>query len=264
MELLKFEFMLPNFALVLARVAGVALAVPVFSSTQIPRIYIAGLVVVMSLMIFPAVAPLLPGEIGIGQAAVGMVGELIVGEVLGLAAGAVFFAAQIAGQVVSHQSGLSMGQVVNPLFDEETTIIDQIWFFSVMIFFFALRGHLAVVDVLLGSFRQVPPLMLATDASILEFALSVTRSMFDMALRLAGPAVAALLLTSLVMGFLTKTMPQLNIFSVGFSLKIAVGLVFVAVTMAHSESIISNGLFASLDEFGALMQEMSRKAVHAG
>ncbi|RIK64001.1 MAG: hypothetical protein DCC65_15100 [Planctomycetota bacterium] len=264
MELIRFELLMPNFALVLARVAGMALAAPVFASTQIPRVYMAGLVVVISLMLFPAVLPLLPGELTVGQALAGMAGELVIGEIIGLAAGAVFFAAQIAGQVVSHQSGLSLGQVVNPLFDEETSILDQIWFFSVMILFFALRGHLAVVEAVLGSFRQVPPLMLVSDASIGEFAASIARTMFDAALRLAGPAVLALLLTSLVLGFLTKTMPQLNIFSVGFSLKIAVAVLFVAVTMAHSEGIIATGLANCLDDVGELMQTMSRKVVHAG
>lgn len=264
MELLRFELLLPNFALVLARIAGMALAIPIFASSQIPRAYIAGLVIILSLMIFPAVAPLLPGELSLGQALTGMVGEFVLGEILGLAVGAVFFAAQIAGQVVSHQAGLSLGQVYNPLFDEETTVVDQIWFFSVMVLFFALRGHLAAVEAVLGSFRQVPPMMLVGGAALGDFVMAVTRSIFEAALRLAGPAVLALLLTSLIMGFLTKTMPQLNIFSVGFSLKICTGLLMVAVTLAHADGVVARELYDRFDDLGALMQQLSRQVIDAG
>lgn len=264
MELLRFELLLPSFALVLARVAGLVLAVPMFSSTQIPRGIMAGFVIVISLMVFPVVAPLLPGSLTIGQAAAGMVTEFIIGEALGMAAGGVFFAAQIAGQLVSHQSGLSLGQVFNPMFDEQSTVIDQLWFFATMVLFFMFRGHLAVTQALLESFRQVPPLMLHADGALGEFAMSVCATMFQMALRLAGPTVLALLLTSLIMGFLTKTMPQLNIFSVGFSLKIVVAFLAVAVTIAHSGGIIASGIEDSLDDLGELMQAMSTKVIHAG
>lgn len=264
MELLRFELLLPSFALVMARVAGLVLAVPMLSSAQIPRTLMAGLVVIMSLMVFPAVAPVLTQSLTIGQSVAGMATEFIIGELLGLAAGTVFFAAQIAGQLVSHQSGLSLGQVFNPLFEEQSTVIDQLWFFATMILFFMLRGHLAVVQALLDSFRQVPPLMLQADGALGEFAMSVCSTTFQLALRLAGPAVLALMLTSLIMGFLTKTMPQLNIFSVGFSLKIVVAFLVVAVSISHSGGLIASGVEDSLDDLGDLMQTMSERVIHAG
>lgn len=264
MELLRFELLLPSFGLVLARVAGLVLAVPMLASAQIPRTLMAGFAIVVSLMVFPVVAPLLPESLTLGQAAAGMVTEFIIGEALGLAAGAVFFAAQIAGQLISHQSGLALGQVFNPLFDEQSTVIDQLWFFATMILFFMLRGHLAVTQALLESFRDVPPLMLHADAALGEFAMSVCATTFQMALRLAGPAVLALLLTSVVMGFLTKTMPQLNIFSVGFSLKIIVAFLVAAISIAHSGGLVARGFEESLDDLGELMQVMSARVIHAG
>lgn len=264
MELLNLELLLPRFALVLARMAGLVLAVPVFSSGQIPRVYMAGLVVMLSLMIFPAVSTVLPDQLSLGQVVTGMAGEFLIGELIGFAAGAAFFAAQIAGQIVSHQAGLSLGQVVNPLFDEETTVIDQLWFFTVMVIFFALRGHVAVVEVVLGSFRQVPPLCLLEGVDLGAFVLSVINTMFATALRLAGPAILALLLTSLVMGFLTKTMPQLNIFSVGFSLKIAVAFIVVAVTLDQGEGVVAGALGDCLDDVGALLEQASRGVIRAG
>jgi flagellar biosynthetic protein FliR len=255
--------LLPAFALVLARVAGLILAVPMLTSTQVPRMIKVILIAAVSLMIFPLVINRVPTDLTLSTAAVGLLGELIIGELLGLAAGVVLFASQLAGQIVSHQAGMSLGQVLNPLYDEETSILDQVWFFATLVIFLALRGHIAVVEVLLSSFAQVPPLGMIVDQSVVDFATAMLKLCVDMALRLAGPTVLALLLSSLFLGFLTRTLPQLNIFSVGFSLKIAVALVMVAVTLTHTDDLIGRGASDAMDQLGLLMEDMSRSAANA-
>jgi flagellar biosynthetic protein FliR len=259
--MLRFEILLPAFGLVLARVAGLVMAVPVFASSQIPRMVKVLLIFALSLMVFPSVLPILPKSLTLAQTIPGMVGELFLGEILGLAGGLVFFAAQLAGQIVSYQSGISLGQVVNPLMDEESSVLDQLWFFSALIFFLALRGHVAVVEALLNSFRQLPPMRVFIDGSITDLVNGLMQSCFEMALRLAGPVVLALLLTSLVLGFLTKTMPQLNIMTVGFSVKIAIALITVAVTISISDGIVTDGTFDALDRVGAYLDQLSGRIV---
>lgn len=263
-ELLRFDMLLPAFALVLARVAGVFLAVPMFSSSQMPVQLKALIIFAISLSAFPGALPHLPAELTLGTTVAGMAGEFIIGEVLGFGAGIAFFAAQIAGKLVSHQSGMALGEVFNPVFDSEATVLDEIWFFTATAVFLALRGHLALMSVLMESFRDAPPLMAHFDGTVVEFAVSVLDDMFDLALRLAGPAVLALLLSSLVMGFLTKTMPQLNILSVGFSVKVAIALFMLAVTVAASESTLADAIFRGLDKTGAFLQTLSRGAAHGG
>ena len=263
-ELLRFEMLLPAFGLVLARVAGLVLAVPVISSRQIPRSAKVGLIVTLSLMAFPAVSPHLPTGLSLGQTATGMVGEFIIGEVIGFGAALVFFAAQIAGKVVSHQSGMALGTVFNPIFDAESTVLDQVLFLTAMVIFLALRGHVAVVMVLVGSFETVPPMLAAFDGTLGDFAIGMMQEMFEFAMRIAGPAVGALLLTSLVMGFLTKTMPQLNILSVGFSFKIVTALFMLALTVSFIHGAVGDVFFESLDRVGLLFEHMSETMTHGG
>ncbi len=262
--LLRFEMLLPAFALVLARVAGIIFSVPMLASSLIPRNIMALLVAAISLMVFPAVLPLLPTSLTIGQALAGLVGEFLIGELLGLGAGLIFYAAQVAGQIVSHQAGLSLGQVFNPMFDEETNILDQVWFFSVMALFFALRGHIAVVEVLLASFKSIPPMTMLADPALGDFTVNILTGVFNIAMRLAGPTVLALLLTSLVLGFLTRTMPQMNILTVGFSLKIGIALLMVAVTMGYSDGLVGDALFDGLDHVGRLFEHLSKQVTHGG
>ena len=262
MGLLRFELLLPGFALVLARMSGVMLAMPMLNSAQVPRMIKVLLAFTMSLIAFPVVMSKLPVSLTLAQTTVGAAGEFLIGEVLGLAAGLVFYGAQMAGKIVSHQSGFALGEVFNPLFDEEFTVLDQIWFFAVFMFFLALRGHIAIISLILRSFDLVPPMMLSVDGSLELFATSMARTTFEVALRLAGPAVLALMLASLVMGFLTKSMPQMNVMSVGFTFKIMIALLVVGLTISSSESLMTRTLSNAFDQVGMVMEQMSKKVTH--
>ncbi|HUN80349.1 MAG TPA: flagellar biosynthetic protein FliR [Phycisphaerae bacterium] len=262
MGLLQYQQMLPALGLVMARVGGIVLAVPMFSSVQIPRMTKLLLVLILSLTIFPIVSSKLPTVMNLGSTAIGMGGEFLIGEVLGLAAGLTFFGAQMAGRIVSHQAGFALGEVFNPLFDEEFTVLDQLWFFAAFMLFLALRGHIAVISLVMRSFDLVPPMMLQADGSFEHFAVAMARSAFEVAMKLAGPAIVALMLTSLVLGFFTKTMPQMNILSVGFAFKSAIGLLLVALTIQFSEGVLSRALADGLDQAGLLMEHVAEGITH--
>ncbi len=263
-ELLRYQMLLPAFGLVVARVAGLVLATPMFSSKQIPLPIKIWLIATLSLMAFPVVQPHLPTDVTIGMAATGMVGELMIGYLLGFAAAIVFYSAQTGGKIISHQAGMALGTVFNPIFDEESTVLDQVWFFTVTAVFLLARGHIAVIMVLLSSFENVPPLLASFDGSVGEFLIAMMSDMFELAIRLAGPTILALFVTSLLMGFLTKTMPQLNILSVGFSLKIGAALFVAAITIGFAEDMILNAIDHSLDQAGAFFETSATALIRGG
>jgi flagellar biosynthetic protein FliR len=243
--------------------AGLVTALPLLTSQQVPRVVKASLVVTLSLIAFPVVAPLLPHSLTLGQAAAGMVGELVVGLVLGMGASVVFLAAQVAGKIVSHQSAMALSASYNPVMNASSTVLDQVWFFAILMFFLAMHGHIVVIKAILSSFQQVPPMTMFVDGALGEFVIGIFRSSFELALRMSGPCILALLLTSLVMGFLTKTMPQLNILSVGFSFKIAVGLFILAVTIPFSREMVAGGVLSGLDQVGILFEYCSETLTNA-
>jgi len=256
--------LLPGFALVLSRMAGMMLGAPMFSSSQIPTQFKIALVVTLSLLAYPAVWNTLPHELTLGQAAAGCVGELIIGELLGLGIGAAFFGASLAGTLVGHQAGLTLGEVFNPVYDSETTTIDQIWFFTTLMIFFALGGHLALVQAVLGSFRQVHPMSMFVNEDVSASVVGLIRMMIETALRLAGPTILALLLALLALGVLSKTMPQFNLMNVGFSFKIALALLMVGFTLMASDGVLIGTLRDGMDQIGDLLHTMSKEAAHAG
>jgi flagellar biosynthetic protein FliR len=214
-------------------------------------------------VIFPIALPTIPPDLSLGQTAAGLVGEIAIGELLGLSAGAVLHAAALAGHVVAQQSGLALGSVFNPLFESETSPLEQLGFFAAALTFFAVRGHVELIRGLLSSFQTVPPLMFAADADAADFAAAILTSICELAMRLAGPALLTLLLSTVAMGFVGRTMPQLNILSVGFSLKLMLVLAVTAlVTTAMDEPLVA-AIRDGLDEFGRLMSETGRKIAAA-
>lgn len=254
--------LLPAFAIVVARIAGLMLSVPMFSSTQIPRLVKVWLIVSLAMLTFPVVLPQLPATLTLGQAAAGLVGEFVVGEIIGMGAGLIFFCAQFAGKMVSHQTGMALGAVFNPVFNAQSTVLDQVWFFTALMFFLALDGHLAMVQVVLGSFEKVPPLSVWADGATAEFFASVLQSIFETAVRLAGPALLALTLSLLALGVLMKTMPQFNILSVGFSIKIIIGLFVMAVSIRISDGVMEQSLADGLNLIGLWMDHAADELTH--
>ena len=263
-ELLRYQMLLPAFGLVLARVAGLVIATPMFSSRQIPTQVKAWLVAALSLMAFPVVLPHLPTDVTLAMAAAGMIGELLIGYLLGFAAAVVFYAAQTGGKIISHQAGMALGTVFNPIFDEESTALDQVWFFTVTAVFLISRGHIAVIMSLLSSFKHVPPMLDSVDGEVGELLIMMMRDMFELAIRLAGPTILTLFITSLLMGFLTKTMPQLNVLSVGFSLKIGAALFVAAITIGFAEEMIVDSIGDSLDLVGRFFETSATALMQGG
>lgn len=263
MELIQLEMLLPGFAMVLARTSGIMISVPMFSSSQMPTQIKVLLAIALALLAYPVVMVTLPARVTLSQAAVGCVGELMIGEIIGLGIGVVFFGASMAGNIVSHQAGLTFGEVVNPVFDSETTVIDQLWFFAALMVFLALGGHLILMKVVLDSFHQVPPMSAWADESLAEHIAAILQCLFETALRLAGPTIVALLLALLALGVLSRTMPQFNLMNVGFSFKIALAMFVTALSMSSADDFLVQTIQDSFVRLGAILIELGR-AAHAG
>ncbi|MCK6485522.1 MAG: flagellar biosynthetic protein FliR [Phycisphaerae bacterium] len=249
----KLQLLLPAWALVAARMGGLVMATPLFSSESVPPFVRAMLILAMSVMMLPAALPQVPAGLTWGHVAGGMAGELVIGVLLGLAASVVFLAAQLAGQFVAQQAGLGLGEVFNPLLEADTTAVQQIWFYTGLIVFFGAGGANALVRVLLESFERVPPLMFLksadgeTGSMMAEFCADTLGLTFHLAVRLAAPAMVALLLSTMAMGLLVKTMPQFNVLTVGFAVKVGLALLLVAMTLSGGSGPMTDAMFDALE-----------------
>lgn len=246
-SLVEWYLFAPAFLLVLSRVAGLMLATPMFSTASIPVQFKAFLAVAMSLAVFPLAASHLSTPVTMGSALTGLIGELAVGVLLGMGMTAVFIGVQVAGQLIAQQSGLSLGSIFNPDMDASTTASTEVYFWVALIIFLTVGGDRALVAALLDSFQTLPPLSFRVNESIVSLLVDVMELSFVLAIRIGGPATLALMLAFLTLGFVSKTVPQLNLLSVGFPIKAAVGVLVMAVAIVSLEAVILDGLAECMD-----------------
>ena len=242
---------LPAFLLVAARIAGLMMAAPVFSSTLIPMRVKVLLTVAMSAAVFPMVSVHMTVPVTLASALVGMVGELMIGLFIGFGATLLFLAVQVAGQVMGQQSGLALGAVFNPMMDSSTTAGGQLFFFVALMVFVGVGGHRDLVEAMLQSFQTIPPLGFRMSEDLVALIVEVLGLSFMWAIRIAGPVMLALMVTLVALGFIGRSVPQLNILTIGFPLKAGVGVLVMALSIVSLEPVLMDAWISCMDAIRA-------------
>ena len=245
-SLLDIPLALPGYALVLFRVGGLSLTAPVFASRMIPGRVRAALTMTIAAMIFPVVSPQVPGELGLSAVVVGGATELMIGATIGLAMALLLMGAQVAGVMVGQQAALNLGQIVDPTQNTRTTVLGQIYTIVLTVLFLLLGGHRAMMAALLDTFEIIPLLSFRFDETFLLLLVEMLTAALVFGIRVAGPVLIALFLTSIAMGFLSRTMPQFNILSVGFTIRILLSIGVAGIALAGCQEFMIDTLLDGL------------------
>ncbi len=243
----ELNLLLPAFVLVLARVSGVMLTAPMFGSVLIPYPIKVVLILAISSLVFPVLSPLLPTDLTITAMLVGMLGELVIGLVIGLGLSAILLAMQMAGMIISQQCGIAMAAVIDPTTEAQTSDVGQVYFWVATVLFLMLGGHRVMLDVLLKSFATVPVMTFTAGPPVVQVMTDLVGLSMEFAVRVAGPAILALLVTKIGMGFVSRTMPQLHVLSVGFPIMVCVGMFFAAMGISHLDDLLYGYLEDAFD-----------------
>jgi len=253
LELVHLYLKLPVFALVAARLTGLLLFQPVLGSLAVPVPVRALLIIGLAALITPLVPvpPDLPDSPT--AVAVAALGELLLGVLLGLAGMLCFYGLQLAGLLLAQESGLAYGQVLDPTTEEEDTVLGAFYLQLGLVLFLVLGGHRVLVSVCLDTFRTLP-LLAATPATThgVELLVEGLTLGSHLALRVAAPALLALFLVNVALGFISRTMPQLNVLAVGFSLKSLVTLLIMAAALPAGVAAFVDATAAVYNWLGAL------------
>lgn len=225
------------FTLVLVRVSGLMLAGPPLGSPESPPQFRALLAFALAILLTPgqlATPAVWPSSL-LGYLSLAS-GELLLGLTLGLGVSILFSGVQLAGQIVSQMSGMSLGSVFNPGVDESVPLFSQLFYLAALAIFLILGGHRMVMAGLLDTFAALPlgsvsPLGDAFAGSLGEMVVALLSQSFSLGFRTAAPATLALLLASLVMGVISRTLPQINIMAFGFGLNALTTFVILSVSL---------------------------------
>jgi flagellar biosynthetic protein FliR len=231
----RLPLVLPVFALVLGRVGGLMLTAPIFGSEAVPLRVRAATAFALALVIFPLAAQRAPADLTFARAIGGATSELLIGLAMGLALTLPFVGVQTAGMIMGQQAGIGLGEVFNPVMNADSTVLEEIYFLVALVVFLIVGGHRELVRAMLDTFEVVPMLSALDHQSALDLLVDLLGSAFALGLRLAGPVLLALLISTLVLGMLSRTIPQLNILSVGFGIRAMIALAMAGLALVAAE-----------------------------
>jgi flagellar biosynthetic protein FliR len=212
------------FGLVMARVLGLLLAAPVFSTRTYPRRVQAALAAALAAALLPAVGtPSLPSD---AVAVAGLaIGELAIGYALGMLARLLVSSFQLAAALLGFQAGFAMASAFDPDSTQGSTVIERLHVNFATALFLLVDGHHSLVRALAASLESFP-LGAAVDTALWSRVLFASAGdMFEAGARIAAPVTGILLFANATIGLLNRVMPQFSIFNVGFPLQVMAGMV---------------------------------------
>lgn len=238
------------FLLTVFRLAGLFIFAPVLASTMVPARYRVLLVFMLGIALHPTVSPRIPEgffPIDVVGAVPLLIREALIGFVVGVIAAIPMLSLEMSGVIAGQQMGLGLNRVYNPDTDTDSDVLGQMLYTIALGGFLACGGLEALGASVIDSFRTIPlggldPAMLPVD--VIAAALT---SGFELAIRVTTPVSGAVLLMTILLGVIGKTMPQINIMSVGFTFKIIAGL-----------GALVAGIYAVGDATGGAMDDALR------
>ena len=246
--------------MVASRLGGLIMFQPILNSLSIPINLRVLFVLALAALVTPSVslgdqAPATPGGI-----AIAMAGEIALGMLIGTIIMVTFAGLQIGGQLIAQQSGLAFGRIADPSTGTQQTVISVFYVQFGVVTYLIIGGHRAVIMAFLQTFDSIPLLsglgdILNPDVLIESFTLGTV-----VAIRVAAPTVITLLLITLALGFISRTVPQLNITTVGFSLKSLIAFVLMAVSLPTAMNIFTD----QLESVVGLIYQLTRSVPSGG
>lgn len=237
---------LAGFILVLARVTPLFILAPLFSSKMIPG-RVRGIIAVgISIGLAPVA---LHGQ-HIPSDALTLGGLIVEGMLIGFGfafAIAVLFAAfESAGSLVDIISGFSYGSLINPMSGNQSGVISQFYSLVGTMIFLIIGGDAWLLQGIARTFQLVPLTSGPQISTLVGGAEQVFSTVFTSALEIAAPVVIALLITDVAFGVVSRVVPQISVFAVGFPAKVGVALAVVGVSLPFAANWLSNEVSTSV------------------
>lgn len=214
------------FLLVAFRLSGVMLAAPLLASGIIPGKIRVLLVGMLALAVYPALpARVMPAET-LDVFTLGWLGagEVFIGFVIGLIAMLPIAAVQLAGLVMGLQMGFGLAAIVNPALETETEPIGELLSYVALYIFMLVGGLESTFLAVCRTFAHTPPGAFSEAVAPVNLFTGVLASGTELAMRVSLPLMGIVMMETVASAFVAKTIPTINIQSLGFAVKIAIGL----------------------------------------
>ncbi|HLH08475.1 MAG TPA: flagellar biosynthetic protein FliR [Terriglobales bacterium] len=214
-----------------ARVAGLLTFAPFLGSVVIPMRVKAGLVVLVTYLIYPLCAPHVPEWTASNWLQIAVT-ELFTGLLIGLVVSFVFEAAQLAGQIVGIQVGFSLVNVMDPQTQVDTPVVSTFFQLLVILIFLQLNVHHWLLRGVINSFSYLPTGQILPTGPLTQALMNAAGAIFVSAVQIAAPVLFVSLVIDVALGFIGKASPQLPVLFMGLSVKTLLGFAIMIATLS--------------------------------
>ncbi len=219
------------------RILGMIMVAPVFSASMVlPRVRIL-ISVALTLILVPLIPP--PPQVEPLSVAGGLITaqQLLIGIGMGFALQMVFDALILGGQAAAMSMGLGFAIAVDPQRGVNVPVVSQYFMVLATLAFLAIDGHIMIIDTLAKSFELLPVGGSGLETTGFKQLVFWGSQIFAGALKIALPAMTALLIVNLAFGVISRAAPTLNLFAVGFPITMVLGFVILMVSVPNIISV---------------------------
>lgn len=247
-----------SFLLIFVRISAFLVSAPIFSGRQIPAQYKIGLSVVLSFLCAGVVdEPIF--SLSQTLLMIIIMKEFLVGIVLGLVASILFYAVQLAGSMIDLQIGFAMANLFDPTFQTSTQLTGRFKNILAILVLLTTNGHHLLIQGVLASFDWISLQSLVPawmDGRLSTFILQCVTQMFIIGFLMAAPIVGTMFVVDIAIGILSRTVPQLNIFSISPPIKILLNFfiyIFILPSFFYLLNILFENMFSSMSSILKIM-----------
>ena len=249
--MVEFNFPLQQLEIlmfVFTRMISILLFLPIFDNRSIPVIFKIGLSFVLSLLLVPLLnynsIPINNNELSF---LIGLISEILMGMCIGLSIKLLFSGIQMGGQLVGYQMGLAVANVFNPQENSQNSVVAQFKYLLAILVFLSMDAHHWFFRGIYESYQMIPPYAFKFSPSLFEYLMQLSARMFIIAIKLGAPLIVTMLLTSVALGLVARTVPQMNVFFVAMPIKILIGFALLGLILPLLVSFLAN-LFGDIGQ----------------
>lgn len=239
------------FILMFLRITALIVSSPIFGRKNVPTSVRIGFCLILTYVMFAAYPVITAIEYkNLLEFSVLCIKELLFGLVLGYVTNLFFSIAQTAGYVIDMNTGFGMVNVLDMQNNISVPITGNFLNIVMLISFFGVNGHHQLIYIIKSTFKNIPIGSVTLNPNIAWTALEVFVFSFILAVNVAMPVIVSGLLAELILGFIVRTVPQMNMFVLGIPLKILIGLIMLLLIMpiyVSFTNVIFQNMFTAIE-----------------
>jgi len=231
-----------RFSLAFLRLGTFIAVIPLFNMRNLPLMSKLGFAALCSLIIMPPLNPTWNVE-SLGVLITLSLGEVALGLIMAFLVILAFSVVNFAGHYVDTPMGFGMASIFDPALGTQVPVFSQFYHILTALIFFGIDAHLWILQAVGHSFNVIPFGGLVSMEPTFKLVMDLVTQVFIIGIQIALPVIATILLTDIGLGIVIRAVPQINVFVLGFPIKIVVGLTIV-IFMIPTFVYITGRIFA--------------------